>query len=278
MNNKKWIVGVIIAAAVLLVGAGVFWIINIIGGVKPETKPEKTHATADVTRALSTEPYSYSVPTEPEKEEIPYPEVPEGQEPDFDPTVLREYIDSNPDVYSWITIPDTNVDYPVAQSMEDDNFYLDHDVEKNYSFPGTIYSQLCNSVTYRDRVTLLYGHNMLNGSMFADLHRFRDADFFDTHPYFYIYTHNSKLTYEIVTAFDYDDRHIPNSFDFKNDEVFESWLEQARNPHSLSAHTRDSSALNLDAKIVVLSTCQNSGDGRYLVQGVLVKAEPYAEL
>ena len=167
---------------------------------------------------------------------------------------LEELSAMNPDIYSWIYIPDTNVNYPVAQSEEEDNFYLDHDVYKNYSFPGTIYTQSCNSLSYNDRVTVLYGHNMLNGSMFAT-------------------TADRKLTYEVVSAFEYDSRHIMNSFDFKDDAVFQDWLDQAKNPRSLNSNVRDSVNLGLDSKLVVLSTCLNYGDGRYLVQGVLVSDE-----
>ena len=155
----------------------------------------------------------------------------------------------------------------------EDNFYLDHDVYKNYSFPGTIYTQSCNSLSYNDRVTVLYGHNMLNGSMFATLYNFSDKTFFDEHPYFYIYTADRKLTYEVVSAFEYDSRHIMNSFDFKDDAVFQDWLDQAKNPRSLNSNVRDSVNLGLDSKLVVLSTCLNYGDGRYLVQGVLVSDE-----
>ncbi|MBR1482943.1 MAG: class B sortase [Ruminococcus sp.] len=189
------------------------------------------------------------------------------------PVNVAELSETNSDIYAWIYIPDTNVNYPVAQSADEDNFYLDHDMYKNYSFPGTIYSQACNSLNWTDRVTVLYGHNMLNGSMFATLHNFGDTDFFNEHPYFYIYTKDRKLTYEIVTAFDYDSRHIMNSFDFKDDKVFQDWIDQAKNPRSLNANVRDSVALDLNSKFVVLSTCLNYGDGRYLVQGVLVKDE-----
>ncbi len=179
----------------------------------------------------------------------------------------------NSDIYSWIYIPGTNVNYPVCQSSVNDNFYLDHDIDKNYKYSGSIYSQSCNKIDYSDRVTVLYGHNMANGSMFATLHRFRDEDFFDSHKYIYIYTENRKLTYEIVSAFEYDDRHIINSFDFSNDEVFADYLEMIMNPRSLSANVREGIELNIDDKILVLSTCLNSGEGRYLVQGVLVKDE-----
>lgn len=180
----------------------------------------------------------------------------------------------NPDIYSWIYIPETNVNYPVAQSNLDDNFYLDHDIYKNYSFPGTIYSQSCNRKDYSDRVTVLYGHNMLDGSMFATLHRFSDPDFFAENKYMYVYTENRKLTYEIVSAYIYDDRHIMNSFNFLDDKVYSEWLEEAVNPRSVTSNSRKDIDLTLNDKMLVLSTCLNGGgDGRYLVQGVLINDE-----
>ena len=189
------------------------------------------------------------------------------------PVDFRSLMKINPEVYSWIYVPNTNVNYPVLQSYEDDNFYLDHDVYKNYSFPGAIYSQSCNSRDWSDRVTLLYGHNMLDGSMFASLHRFENESFFNENPYFYIYTADRTLTYKIVTAFDYDDKHIMNSYDFSRDEVFRGWIDQATSPRSLNANVRSDAPIDLNAKFVVLSTCQNYGDGRYLVQGVLINDE-----
>ena len=159
----------------------------------------------------------------------------------------------NSDIYSWVYIPNTNINYPVLQSHLDDNLYLDHDIYKNYSFSGSIYSQICNKRDYSDRVTVLYGHNMANGSMFATLHRFYDTDFFNKNKYIYVYTPDRKLTYEIVSALDY--------------------LDMIENPHSVSVNKRNME-LTTDDKILVLSTCLNSGDGRYLVQGVLKKDEP----
>ena len=189
------------------------------------------------------------------------------------PVDFVSLMDVNPDLYAWITIPETKVNYPVLQSKENDNFYLDHNVYKNYSFPGAIYSQECNKRDWSDRVTVLYGHNMLDGTMFATLHKFEDKSFFDENPYFYIYTADRKLTYEIVTAFLYDDKHIMNAYDFTKDNVFQDWLDQAKNPRSLGANVRDSVPLNLNSKLVVLSTCPNYDVGRYLVQGVQIKDE-----
>ena len=192
---------------------------------------------------------------------------------DKNPVDFESLRAQNSDVYSWIFIPDTNISYPVLQSDVDDNFYLDHDVYKNYSFPGAIYSQSMNSKDYSDRVTVLYGHNMLNGSMFANLHYFSDKSFFDSHPYFYVYTENRKLTYQVVSAYDYDDRHIMNSYNFKDDGVFNGWLSSITAPHSLNSNVRSDVKLDLNSKLLVLSTCLNAGDGRFLVQGVLIKDE-----
>lgn len=181
--------------------------------------------------------------------------------------------EKNDDIYSWIYIPDTNINYPVCRHATEDNFYLEHDIYKNYSYSGAIYSQFCNGREYNDRVTVLYGHNMADGSMFADLHKFKDKEFFDENKYIYIYTPDRKLTYEIVSAFVYDDRHIMNTFDFSDDQVFSDYLSMIQNPRSVSSNVREGISLDIDDKIVVLSTCLNSGEGRFLVQGVLTNDE-----
>ncbi len=190
------------------------------------------------------------------------------------PVDFESLISDNEDIYSWIYVPETNIDYPVLQSHVDDNFYLDHDINGNYSFPGAIYSQVCNSTDWNDRVTVLYGHNMLNGSMFANLHYFEDRDYFDEHRHFYIFAPNRKLTYDIVAAFVYDDRHIMNSFDFKDDKVFKEYLDSVKNPRSIYSNVKEDIELNLNSKLVVLSTCVNYGEGRYLVIGVQTNDEP----
>ena len=182
---------------------------------------------------------------------------------------------TNDEIYAWITIPNTNIDYPVLQSKTSDLFYIDHDVNKNYLFPGSIYSEFSNLRNFSDRDTVLYGHNMLDGSMFADLHKFEDEDFFNENKYIYIYQKNRKLTYEIVSAYNYDSRHIMNSFNFADDNVFQEYINDVMNPHSDVRNVNSDVELNLDSKLLTLSTCLNgNNDGRFLVQGVLIKDEP----
>lgn len=175
----------------------------------------------------------------------------------------------NPEIYGWIKVPGTEVDYPVLQSESNDNFYIDHDVDKNYAFAGAIYSQMCNRRDFADRVTVLYGHNMADNSMFASLHSFEDPSFFNKHKDMTIYTDGARLDYEVVSAYVYDDTHIMNSFNFSDDKVYREFLDGVMHPRSVSANVRDGASLGKDDKIVILSTCLNAGDGRYLVVGKL---------
>lgn len=81
---------------------------------------------------------------------------------------------------AWIYIPNTNVDYPIVQSSvyESDTLYLDHNIDKKPDIAGAIFSERANRKDFSDPVTVIYGHNMKNGSMFKTLHSFEDAKFF----------------------------------------------------------------------------------------------------
>jgi len=182
----------------------------------------------------------------------------------------------NSDIYAWINVPNTKVDYPVVQSPKSDEFYLKHGaLDKSWVASGAIYTELVNSTTFADRVTVIYGHNGYSDTMFTTLHKFEKKEFFDSNEYFVIYTPTSKLTYKIVSAFKYDDRHIMKSFDFQNDTVFENFLDMIQNPTSGNKNVREiGRKLTTDDKVVVLSTCiTNQKSNRYLVCGVLEKNE-----
>ena len=120
------------------------------------------------------------------------------------------------------------------------------------------------------RNTVLYGHYMANGMMFADLHKFRKADFFQQHDTLYIYTPGHILTYRIYAAFVYDNRHILNSFDFSNPFEYQAFLSQTLNPSSMRRQVRDGVTVTTDDRIITLSTCTGKSTERYLVEGVLI--------
>lgn len=182
---------------------------------------------------------------------------------------------TNSDVYAWIKIPDTNIDYAVVQSGpgQSDLFYLDHNIDKQYEFAGMIFSQKQNALDFKDPVTVLYGHDMKNGSMFADLHNFEDKEFFDEHDTMFVYTPGHILTYTIVSAYVYDDRHIMNSFDFSKKKELKEYISSLTSPRSIVSNVRDGVSVTVKDKILTLSTCTSNNSQRYLVQGVLTDDE-----
>ncbi|MBQ0083780.1 MAG: class B sortase [Clostridiales bacterium] len=178
----------------------------------------------------------------------------------------------NPEIFAWIKIPGTVIDYPVAQSFNDNAFYLSHDAYGKEDRKGAIYAEVYNSPNFGDPNTVLYGHNMKDGSMFRALHSFSNKEFFDENRYVYIYIPGHIMTYEIIAAYKYDSRHLLNSFDFRNEEVFKNYLEFVKKPDILSANTRPSN-LSEQTKLLTLSTCTSSEKYRFLVQGVRISDE-----
>lgn len=179
----------------------------------------------------------------------------------------------NADIYAWLYIPNTSVNLPVLQSASDDNYYLDHNADGEYSIEGAAFSQSMNAKDFSDPVTLIYGHQTTTNAIFTTLHRFEDADFFAANSEMYIYTPGHILTYEIIAAYQYDDRHILNSFDFNYPGVIEKYFETVLNPTSMLVNVREGATLSSSDKIVQLSTCMdayNRDNTRYLVTGVLI--------
>lgn len=193
------------------------------------------------------------------------------------PVDFKSLQSGNDEIYAWIKIDDTDVDYPIVQSGSDDDFYLRHSAfDKKYISSGAIYTQGINRTDFTDPVTVIYGHNGYKETMFTTLHMFEDSEFFNSHEYFYIYMPQHKLTYQIISAFKYDDRHIMNSFNFDNQDDLASFQGEIMNPSSALKNVRTNlnTTIDKDSKIVVLSTCiTNQKSNRFLVCGVLIKDE-----
>lgn len=147
--------------------------------------------------------------TEPEPEEIQEPEeiIPE-EEPLEIPVDFAALQEQNPDVYAWIRIPGTNVDYPILQSADDNGYYLTHTIDHEKKTEGAIYTEDYNSKDFEDPNTVIYGHNMKNGSMFRTLHNYEDRSFFDENREVWIYLPDRILEYRIFAAYVYDNRHL----------------------------------------------------------------------
>lgn len=168
----------------------------------------------------------------------------------------------NGDVYAWISIPDTQVDYPVLQSTED-NKYLDTNIDGTSGYPGCIYSNVCNSREFDDYITVLYGHNMKSGEMFGSLHNFDEEDFFREFETYTVETEKAQFTYSVYAVVNYNDKLIPAYYDVKSASDRDAFLESLEECRENSiTYFSDEIEIAGDDKVLVLSVCISGQENR----------------
>lgn len=182
--------------------------------------------------------------------------------------------DVNEDIYAWVYVPGTKVDYPILQRSGNNDFYLDHDLNGKKASCGSIYTENYNKKDFNDNHTVVYGHNMKNGSMFKSLRNYDDKDFFEENKYIYIYTEADTRVYEIFGAYEYTDEHLLLNYKTDNAGGFQKYLDMVKKQPDASGHFNRELTVNSSDKIITLSTCISGKDGsRYLVQGKLIAVE-----
>lgn len=179
----------------------------------------------------------------------------------------------NEDAYAWIQIPGTVIDYPILQSAtEEDDYYLNTTIDGKKGYPGSIYTEKYNSTAFTDPVTVVYGHDMLEGTMFTDLHKYEDKAFFDSNPYIYIYLPDRTLKYQVFAAVSFDDRYILGNYNFTDIEDFQSYLDELKS--SIDGNVNLDVEVTQQSSILTLSTCiADAPEQRWLVNATLVGTE-----
>ena len=173
----------------------------------------------------------------------------------------------NSDIIGWIKIDGTNVDYPI---MQNGDYYLHKDIYKNYSSHGTPYlAPFCN-VKKSDNL-IIYGHHMKDNSMFSQLEKYKNYNFYLNHKYIKFFTIEDGKTiennYEVMIAFKtiaYSDEGFRyySYTDFQNYEDYEEFVENCRN---LEFYYTGVVGTHQD-KYITLSTCEYSQkNGRMVV-------------
>lgn len=187
---------------------------------------------------------------------------------EIDWAALKE---KNQDIYAWIYIPNTKVDYPILQHPTELSYYLNHNLDGSEGYPGCIYTQNLNQKDFSDPNTVIYGHNMKDGTMFASLHFYEDNNFFEENRYVFIYTEEQVYVYEIFAAYEGSDVHLLYNYDFDTPSNFQMYLDSVLKIRDMSAHIAEDVEVSSQNHIITLSTCiKNKPKNRYLVQAVLV--------
>jgi sortase B len=203
-------------------------------------------------------------PTDPEEDKVkPRPVYPESE-------ILFQYralYEINNDMVGFIEIPGTRVRYPVLQSPTKPNYYLTRDFYKAGADSGSIYvREACDVNKPSDNVTI-YGHRMINGTMFSDLHKYKDEWFFKQNRYIYFNTLTEYHTYEIFAVFQLEVNTV-NSFNYhlfddaENKDEFDQFVTSCK---ALSYYDTGITP-EYGQKLITLSTCDRSiEDGRLVV-------------
>lgn len=180
----------------------------------------------------------------------------------------------NSDIFAWLYIPGCEISVPVVQSPTDDFYYLSHNRYGEDDPLGTPFMQLANSRDLTDPVTVVYGHNK---GLFGTLHYFEDAEFFEENTELYVYVPGHIYTYTVVSAYQYDSRHILNSFDFSNEEVRTDYFAFVQDPDSILRNVNPDVTLDADSRLIQLSTCTTDlydTSARFIVTAVQTADTP----
>lgn len=229
--------------------------------------PTETEAPTEVTEPPVEEvPEETTAPTEPEIVWIPAPLEEEDPEiaklASIDLNALREV---NPDVIGWIRVPNSKINYPLMQG-EDNTFYLEHTWEGNKNPYGSIFLESRNSPDITDFNTIIYGHNMLNGSMFGGLSSFGYQWYFNWNKYVYILTDVGIYRYEIFSSYAAEVDSATYGLSFNQWETRENFIAMA-----LENSQIDSDVVPEPTdRIITLSTCTGVGyESRRVVHAML---------
>ena len=178
-----------------------------------------------------------------------------------------------PDIYAWIRIPGTKVDYPIVQSEGDNEYYLNHTIDGKKRTEGSIYTENYNSKDFMDPNTIIYGHNMKNGTMFKTLHKYKDKKFLLDNSEIFIYQKDRVLKYKIFAAYVSDNKHLLFKYDFEDENIFENYLNNVLTKRDMSSNINTNVDVTASDKIITLCTCNNNDAQRYLVQAVLISIQ-----
>lgn len=176
----------------------------------------------------------------------------------------------NDEIYAWIEIEGTDISYPLVQSLTDDSYYLDHTIEGKQGYPGSIYTLMVNSRSFTDFNTVIYGHNMKNGTMFGSLKRYRDESYLKEHRTLRIYTPYGEKTYTVFAAVVFDNRLLTDAFSNGEESGRNAFLKEIKAVRDLDSIVLDDIPVTSDDRIITLSTCiSGKPRNRYLVIAVL---------
>lgn len=184
---------------------------------------------------------------------------------------IRALMEENSDVVGWLTVPETNIDYPVMQTPEDEDYYLYRDFYGNENRNGCLLLAAGCDIENENVNWIIHGHNMESGAMFGSLLNYRKKSYMKKHSLIFLDTLEGRRTFEIIAAFE-SQVYYENDFVFKyykccNIESWEEFDSFYSNIKRLSLYDTGVNAVYGD-RFITLSTCSyHTENGRFVVVG-----------
>lgn len=176
----------------------------------------------------------------------------------------KELVKINEDYKMWIEVPNTNINYPVVQGKDND-FYLNHDFNNKESSSGAIFMDYKNNID-KDKNIVIYGHNMKNKSMFQNLMKFKNEEFWKESNKIVLTIDGKKYEYEIFSSYVSTAKDIDLKINFKNNDEYLEYIEDIKRK-SIFHRDIDFTSNN---RIITLSTCSyEKDDARMIIHGKL---------
>ena len=173
----------------------------------------------------------------------------------------------NEDVVAWIMVDGTNINYPVVKTDNND-YYLNHTIEKKLSTDGWVFMDYRNSINLSDKNTIFYGHNLLNKTAFGSLSNIFTDDWFNkSNHLIVVLTENGKYIYEIFSYYKIE----PEVYYLKNNILSEKEYLDFLNTLKERSLKDFNISLNSSDKIITLSTCTSDNMNRRVVHAKLIK-------
>ena len=223
-QKRGWIHKLIIMVLVVVAGVSGGQFLKIyIEDYRAQREDEK------LVQMISQEETPSQESTEESREEMPEETAKQQEPPYISPIDFEKLAEMNPDVVAWIRIPDTNIDYPIVQSSNNDE-YLYKSFEGEESKAGSIFLDFESQSNLRGYNNIIYGHNMKSGFMFKDINRFKDEEYFKEHQYFEIYTPRETIHLKAVSCYYIKNTPEVSRTDFRNKEAFDDFVQRMLEP------------------------------------------------
>lgn len=177
----------------------------------------------------------------------------------------------NSDFAGWITIPNTDISYPMVQNKNDDQYYLTHNFYNENNSGGAIFIDKASDPAFISKNTFIHGHNMRNGSMFGTLSNFLNKSFFDENDKIYIALRGETYVYQVFST--YEESYNKDTYaSHPGEEAYKEYLDWIINKSNYKFQNTNS--ITTKTNIITLSTCgYDTSDGRILVHAKLIGVE-----